>query len=233
MRLNIFQKVIVIIYSTLFLYFCLFHVPFKTSEPSSIIYDTLFSNKAEIHISRLIIILFIITIISTGLFLLTKNLKYVFRLPTHREKKVITYLILVLSTLVFIFWGLSPFFNKNKPYTNKENTNKIDLNIDQVAVDSAAPVVSKNDVEYLEKKAATCNEDQVKRDFQSYMKFNYPDWKIYGDPIIQLFSDCTYRVQFTTMNPRLRYKKEIIIIEIAYTSDLEHYNFNTIRGILY
>lgn len=236
MKLNFFQKIIALIYCALFLYFSLFHVPFILSEIKSIKYDTLFSNNADLDISRLVAILIIITIISIGLLFLAKNIEYKYSPPTEIQKKAFTYIALVTSTLVFIFWGLSPFFNTNNK-SNDVNTNSIDTKRRLPSFDSAAPASDatndNNMVDYLEKKNQTCNEEQVRRDFDSYMKFNYPDWKIYGNPIIQVYSDCTYRIQFTTMNPKIRYEKEIIIVEIAYTPDLEHYNFRTIRGVLY
>jgi len=86
---------------------------------------------------------------------------------------------------------------------------------------------------YLLNKQESCTSKNALQQFNSYMKFYYPDWKIYGKPVINESSDCTYRIQFTTMDPHIRYQKEVIIVEISFNFDYSKYYFNTIRGTLY
>ena len=65
------------------------------------------------------------------------------------------------------------------------------------------------------------------------MKFYYPDWKLYGSPIVIEESDCIYRIQFITLDPHTRYQREVIIAEISYDYNFSHYSFRTVRGTLY
>jgi hypothetical protein len=65
------------------------------------------------------------------------------------------------------------------------------------------------------------------------MKFYYPDWKIYGNPVVKEQTDCTFRIQFTTIDPHIKLEKEIIIAEISYSYEYTRYRFKTIRGTLY
>jgi hypothetical protein len=76
-----------------------------------------------------------------------------------------------------------------------------------------------------------CTGEDVIQGFKSYMKFYYPDWKIYGKPVSKEKSDCNFEIQFTTKNPFLD-EKEIIIVEISlYKGKVDF--FKVIRGNLY
>lgn len=91
-----------------------------------------------------------------------------------------------------------------------------------------------------DKKAETCTKDNALLQFRSYVKFYYPDWKIYGKPQVKELTEgfespCSYQIQFTTSDPHLQYitEKEVIAVQIAFTFDYSRYRFTTIRGMLY
>jgi serine/threonine protein kinase len=83
-------------------------------------------------------------------------------------------------------------------------------------------------------KINTCTEENALANFNSYMNFKYPDYKIISKPIVKEVSDCVYQIQFTSIDPRYwaSKEKEIFIVEISYDYEYEHYYFKEIRGVL-
>lgn len=229
MKLNVYQKIVLLLYGCLFVYFTILHVPFKANYRGQIKYDTLFSNSSNLETGRLILIIVILTILTVVFLLLLRNLKYSFRRISQKVKKIIAYSLLGVVILFIVIFAIATYnINKNTGALPVVNTQTVD----STAV-IADTTTSSNIPPFLQKKAETCNEEQAIRDFKSYMKFYYPDWKIYGNPVVREQSDCEYRVQFTTLDPHIKYEREVIIVEISYTYDYTKYNFRTIRGTLY
>jgi hypothetical protein len=229
MKLNVYQKIVLLIYGCLFVYFTILHVPFKSNYRGEIKYDTLFSNSSNLDTGRLILIIVILTILTVVLLLLLRNIKYSFRPISQKRKKIIAYSLLGVVILFAAIFAISKYkVKKNADTPPIVNTQAVD----SVAV--VADTTTSIDIPpFLQKKAETCNEEQALRDFKSHMKFYYPDWKIYGNPVVREQSDCAYRVQFTTLDPHIKYEREVIIVEISYAYDYTKYNFRIIRGTLY
>ena len=243
MKINFYQKIIIILYSIFFIYFSIIHVPFKIYHSSKIKYDTIFSDNSDIDVSRLVLIIVIISILSGVIFLLSSNLKSPNKLkllPKQKFKltpyniKVNLLVLIIISVIIFTI-----IKNSGKPRIDEFNHHANEQNKDSTSTMSAdtsrlvAPHVSDTTINI--DKALACNEENALSDFKSYMKFYYPDWKIYGKPVVREQSDCTYRIQFTTRDPHIPYfpEKEVIIVEISYTDDYSKYHFRTIRGTLY
>lgn len=229
MKLNLYQKIILLAYGFLFVYFTILHVPFKSNYRSEIKYDTLFSNSSNLETSRLILIIIILTILTFILLLLLRNLKNPFPLISQTKKKTIIYSLLGAVILFGIIFSILKYqIKKNtepSPTIKVQTTDSVSVVVD-TTINTKVPTLLKAKIE-------TCNEEQALIDFRSYMKFYYPDWKIYGKPVVIEQSDCTYRVQFTTLDPHIKYEREVIVIEISYNYNYTQYYFRTIRGTLY
>jgi|GEM_PF-6735329 len=227
MKFNIYQKILLLIYGCLFVYFSIIHVPFKTNYRNEIKYDTLFSNSSNLDVSRLVLIIVILSILAVVLFLLFRNITYSYKFKQIRKRKIFYSAIGVLTIFLAVFIIIL-YQNKNKineaiPSTTIGTADSTSVSTDSTSVIPPLDVI----------KAFTCTEENALANFKSYMKFYYPDWKIYGSPVVKDQSDCTYRIQFTTLDPHIRYEREVMIVEISYNYDYSRYSFRTIRGTLY
>lgn len=230
MKLNIFQKIILFLYGCLFVYFSTIHVPFETSRHNEIKYDTLFSNSSNLEFSRLVLIIVILTILTAVLFLLLRNVNYSYKAKSLSKKR-----IKIFNSFIGIVLLIVAIFSINKFQTKKEKLKIISEEPFQSVDSTVIAVDTANSIEIppFVKKNITCTEEHALEDFKSYMKFYYPDWKIYGKPVVKEQSDCTYRIQFTTLDPHIKYEREVIIVEISYNYDYSRYTCRTIRGTLY
>src|SRR5690349_14132357 len=87
MKLNIYQKLILLLYSSLFIYFTILHVPFKTSYRGEIRYDSLFSNSGNLDVSRFISIMVVISILAALLLWLFHNIDIPKSQVTSKSRK--------------------------------------------------------------------------------------------------------------------------------------------------
>lgn len=239
MKLNIYQKLILLLYCGLFMYFTILHVPFKNYSKGEVIYDSLFSNNGNLDLSRFISIVVVISVLAALLFWLFHNISIPKSrlLPKHRNR------ILVLGSICIIMAVTATIFITKRQIEEKQET-KI-YAADSAAVDvvdtaikpgkDTDPLKLRAELETSkeELKAETCTTANALKNFKSYMKFNYPDWKIYGNPVVQEQSDCSYRIQFTTIDPHIRLEKEIIVVEISFHLFSNQYSITNIRGTLY
>ncbi len=231
MKLNIFQKILFVVYGCLFVYFAIIHVPFKTSSKKEIKYDTLFSNSSNLDVSRLVLIIVILSILTAVLFFLFSIINFSYK-NEPLSKRTIKISIYSFIGVALLFVAIFSIMNLQ---TKKEKLKIISEEPFQ-AVDSTAVAVDTPNILEIPPfllKEMTCTEKHALEDFKSYMKFYYPDWKIYGQPVVKKQSDCTYRIQFTTLDPHIKYEREVIIIEIYYNYDYTTYSCKTIRGTLY
>src|ERR1700733_12416284 len=74
MKTNLFQKILLSLYGICLIYFSILHVPFKAGY-NEIEYDTLFSTQSNLLISRLVLIIVVVSILTGLLFILAQNLK--------------------------------------------------------------------------------------------------------------------------------------------------------------
>jgi serine/threonine protein kinase len=155
-------------------------------------------------------------------------------LSVKLKKTIWTSLIVFI---IIIAGGIS--YSEYKKGIIKKQQEIVDKRVDSIA--RAEVIVNEKVAEFERKqraiqKAITCTEQQALGDFKLYMKFNYPDWQIIGNPQVLEHADCTYRVQFTTLDPAYHGDwmfKEVIIGEISYSDDYQRYYFRTIRGWLH
>ncbi len=129
MKVNKYQKIVLLLYGTAFIYFSIIHVPFKIKRGNEIVYDTLFSNRANIDFGRLSLVIIITTIIAASLLLLVHNLRLTFkpRLKSAFKLKTIYYTILGIIVI-----ALSAFFLFKK-YNNNLDLNKSPLSLDSTS----------------------------------------------------------------------------------------------------
>jgi len=147
-----------------------------------------------------------------------------------RKQKVISWTIIVIAILSWVSCiGYTEYENH---LANQKRE------IERKRIDSIETVAAKNR-ETLRNlmKTVTCKKDSALKNFYSYMKFNYPDWKITDIPVIQESSDCVYQIRCTTINPHTSMygiiDKDILIVEISYDYNFDNYYFKRIRGLLY
>lgn len=171
-----------------------------------------------------------------------RNLRFTIKLKYKPKLKKSLYVL--FGILIF---ALSAFFVIQK-YNNNIQTNKATKAIDSSMTSSPLDTKINHQSEIVKntdtprtmdapafiKRMATCTPEHALEAFQSHMNFNYPDWKVYGKPVIKKQSDCTFRIRFTTIDPHNRLEKEVMIVEITYNfSSSNYYTFKTIRGTLY
>lgn len=268
MKLNKYQKILLLLYSTTFIYFSIIHVPFKIMRGNEIVYDTLFSKRANVDFGRLSLVIIIITLISIALFLIVHNLRLSFKLNPIPKPKTTFYILLG------IIIALSAFFLIKK-YNNNLSWNKAKVSLDSTSTTADTDQVKKvkmifpdgsiGDINERDTLDATikagarrydkngsivkpdffikndekeCSEIIALEKFKSHMKFYYPDWKIYGQPVIKQSDDCIYEVQFQTINPHEKFlnEKEVVIVKVNLRPPYFKYGtttFETIRGELY
>jgi hypothetical protein len=224
MKINTYQKILLAIYGIVFIYLSILHVPFKI-DYDEIAYDTLFSSKSNLIITRLVLIDVVITIVSVVLFLLLRNLTLKIKYPSKRLGKISIYIFVIITLFLLTILAISRY---------KGAENKMTL-MPERKVDSVAATTKEVPLDSLRAltKSENCTQESALKAFRSYMNFYYPDWKIYGNPVIKEMSDCIYRVQFSTMDPHIKWEREVIIAEISLNDDGHHYKFKTIRGELY
>jgi magnesium-transporting ATPase (P-type) len=225
MKLTAFQKVILIVFGLTFIYFSIIHVPFKTKY--EVEYDNLFSNKSNIDTTRLVLILVIISIITATLILLARNVNLNLAKTKISKKKLFVFLSII--AIIIIVASIIYF----KPNKNLVQETPVATDSTSTTMDTSTMTPNSNVSQYELQKAETCTPESALENFKSYMKFNYPDWKIYGKPVVQEQSDCTYRIQFTTLDPHIRYEKEVMVVEISFNYDYSRYSVTPIRGTLY
>jgi len=178
-------------------------------------------------VSRLALIIIIISILTSAVFLLFRNVHTSFEPHTtfKKNRKIIIIGSIGLAIIMATTFSINNYQNKKKEIkiipTNDTTT--------VISRDSISSWPSASEI----KKEETCTIESALKYFQSYMKFYYPDWKIYGKPVVRQMSDCTYQIQFTTMDPHIRYQKEVMIVEISFNYDYSQYTFRTIRGTIY
>lgn len=230
MKFNGYQKIVLITYAILLFYFSVLHVPFI--QDSQIFYDTLFSSKIKIDINRLSLILVIVTLLTITILLLFKNSDYSINLQRISIKNILKPQVYIPF---FIIVALSLVYLLGKYYTPKINTEKVVVDSVKMAVDTAVSNPTFQ-IEDNSSKLINCTVENALEQFYSYMKFNYPDWHIYGKPVVFENSDCSYKIRFTTMDPHLKIldEKEVIVVEISFAGvKYDTYYFRVIRGTLY
>lgn len=234
-----------VIYTAVFVYFSLVHVPFKNRHGDGIKYDTLLSDVSNLDVSRFIIVLAILSILTVVLLFLFQNFKL--SVKSFRIRKIKP--VFIYSVLLLIF--LSCIFVIDKYQNNKKTTVQPSRVTSRAKepMDSSSLLVSPEELmdsttverdsqsskdvpPFVLKRIATCTKENALKQFKSYMKFYYPDWKISGKPVVIEQSDCTYRIQFTTNNPHFS-DREIMIAQISFNYDYSTFNFEMIRGVLY
>jgi hypothetical protein len=240
MKTNLFQKILLSLYGICLVYFSILHVPFKTGY-NEIEYDTLFSTKSNLLISRLVLIIVVVSILTGLLFLLAQNLKLKFSVtsPIRRiNKRIVLYSLVAIVLLAILFYAIN-LRREQIQIKQPISTIALDSSASRADSTSVTPAASSSEDADLKRKE-NCTEENALIQFRSYMKFYYPDWKIYGKPKVKESSEefgspCSYQIQFTTSDPHMTYytQKEVMIVEISFTFDYSRYRFKTIRGTLY
>lgn len=233
MKLNDYQRAILLLYIGLFVYFSIIHVPFKIGK-SIIEYDTLFSNKSNLDIARLGLIIFIITILSGLIFLLSKNINYPIKSLINSIKSLPKKTIILCSTIIILII-LAVIYSTSQPQTEAvANTDSTVVVADTTVPELTTELLLKLENDAINtRKDTTCTKERTLKNFYSYMKFYYPDWKVSGAPVIKDQGNCIYRIRFATLNPHLLFEREIVIVEISYDDDYVKYYVKVLRGYLH
>lgn len=233
MKFNVVQKLIFLLYACSFAYFTIIHVPFKIKYSNKVEYDTLFSNNSNLDVARVLIMIAAISVLAAVMVLFSRNLIRAenFRQLPRKTRGVATISFIGIAVLILAIILVRP--------SHRHSIADVPASEDTAAVvkpDTTAEVTDTSTLVGAFKKvqkANTCTEQNAIEQFESYMKFYYPDWKIYGKPVAREQSDCLYQVQFTTMNPHIRYEKEVMIAEISFNDDYTKYYFRIVRGTIY
>lgn len=132
-KLNIYNKLILILYGICFIYLALIHVPFKLKDNAQIVYDYLFSDRANIDLSRLLINLIVCTIIFSLLFVLAYSFRLKIAIRGIEKRRLLKRVLLVVGVIgvalsAIIFYksssshntqdmsAIPPIDNNTRPY---------------------------------------------------------------------------------------------------------------------
>ena len=169
-KLNKYQKLILILYGISFIYFSLIHVPFKVYGSHEIIYDTLFSQRANLDTSRLILILVVVSVAFAIILVLINSLHLNLKLlPRQKLKLKPTLYILggvaIIAVTTFLLTKNKKLFTR----TEKVSSDKIATN---AIVDTTSMTVEK-----VQPKPTYYNVTNVKNysdeNFEESVSFNF------------------------------------------------------------
>lgn len=125
-KINKYQKIVLLVYGIAFIYFSVLHVPFKIKRGSELVYDTLFSDRANVDFSRLCLVMIISTLISGIFFLVFRNLQWTFKLKSIPKPKPVFYILLSIIVIAFSAFLLiqkySDNFSWNKSVRSVDST---------------------------------------------------------------------------------------------------------------
>ena len=121
--MNTFQKIVLLLYGISFAFFSIVKVPFKIRGSVNIVYDTLFSNRANIDIGRMTLIIVMLTIAAALLFVLTINLK----LNIEFHRKIKAKFLLYVGGIYCCHWMVYIFLNNR----NNKSTDSLPVSIIQ------------------------------------------------------------------------------------------------------
>jgi hypothetical protein len=279
---------------------------------NEIVYDTLFSKRANVDFGRLSLVIIITTLISAALFLIVRNLRLTFKLKPIPKPKPTFYILLGIIIIALSAFFLIKKYNSNlswnkakvsldststivnsdtmiqvkkvkmifpdssirdieeadvavaktlggKVYLKAGQTNNKVKKIKMIFPDGSSGDINEQDTldaieagarrydkngsivkpDFLVKNdEKECSEITALEKFKQHMKFYYPDYKIYGQPVIKQSDDCIYEVQFQTINPHEKFlnEKEVVIVKVNLRPPYFKYGtttFETIRGELY
>jgi hypothetical protein len=99
-KLNKYQKLILILYGISFIYFSAIHVPFKVYGRQEIIYDTLFSERANLDASRLILILVVVSVAFAIIHFLINSLRLDYKPQIGKKLKTKPFLYILVGLVI-------------------------------------------------------------------------------------------------------------------------------------
>jgi hypothetical protein len=152
--------------------------------------------------------------------------------PQNLTKK--KYVVLRLFLVGIAFIAIIAVYKRYEKITTDQQRASAQKTADSISSEKFARDQAILQASLEVRKKQTCTKASALENFEYYMKFYYPDWKIYGSPGVIENSECTYRIQFTTLDPAYDYSefKVVIIVEISWDNDFTHFYFNVIRGHL-
>lgn len=140
-KLNKYQKFLLILYGICFIYFSVIHVPFEVYGSDEIIYDTLFSERANLITSRLILILVVITVAFAIILFLINSLHLNLKVQPGQKQKLKP--ALYILAVIAIIAATSYFLTKNKNIFTKTQKVSSDTIATNAIVDTTSRAVEK------------------------------------------------------------------------------------------
>lgn len=123
------------LYGIAFIYFSIIHIPFKVNRGSEIVYDTIFSNRANVDFSRLCLVIIVTTLISCIFFLVVRNLHLTIKLKSIPKPKPGFYILIVI-----IIIAISAFLLIQK-YGSNFSWNKSVRSVDSTSVTTKSDTI--------------------------------------------------------------------------------------------
>jgi len=140
-KLNKYQKFLLAVYGICFIYFSVIHVPFKVYGSDEIVYDTLFSERANLITSRLILILVVISVAFAIILFLINNLHLNLKVQPEQKQKLKP--ALYILAVIAIIAATTYFLTKNKNLFTKSQKVSSDTIAANPMVDTTSRAVEK------------------------------------------------------------------------------------------
>ncbi len=140
-KLNKYQKFILILYGICFIYFSVIHVPFKVYGSDEIVYDTLFSERANLVTSRLILILIVISVAFAIILFLINSLHLNLKVQPGQKQRL--KIALYILAVVAIIAAATYFLTKNKNLFTKPQKVSADTIATSAIVDTTSRAIEK------------------------------------------------------------------------------------------
>ncbi len=174
-KLNKYQKIILVLYGICFVYFSVIHVPFKVYDSDEVVYDTLFSERANLVTSRLILILIVTSVAFAIILFLTNSIRLNLKVQLTRKQRLKP--TLYILAVVTIIAAAAFILTENKSLFTKPQKVLSDAIVINAIEDTTSRVIKKEKPKpiYYEIKNVKSYSNEKFQEFVSFTFYNTSD----------------------------------------------------------
>jgi|TARA_R110000764_G_scaffold98280_1_gene182600 hypothetical protein len=136
--------------------------------------------------------------------------------------------VVIVLVVAIVVLGLGYFINESRKEKEAVRATYTRYNTEKAKLD---------EIIRLEKEKKFCNVKTAEHNFERWLEFTYPDWKIKDGIVVIENGNCNYRLRFTGINPHYAklgvVEEEVIVVSVSYINNFDDVQIETIRGTLY